>query len=195
MWDDRFSAENYIYGTEPNDFLRHNVASLPKGKILSLAEGEGRNAVFLAQQGYEVTAVDASNVGLEKARKLAKEKGVDIEFVHADLTQFDPGEAQWDGVISIFCPLPPEARQTFYRKILAGLKPGGVFLLEAYRPDQIHYGTGGGRDISVMQSKDSLLAELGELNFSHLVELEREVIEGTFHTGMGAVVQAIGVKK
>ena len=89
MWDERYSAEEYVYGTSPNNFLEANFSSIPKGKVLSLAEGEGRNAVFLAKQGYSVTAVDASLVGLNKARKLAEDNGVVIEFIQADLANYD----------------------------------------------------------------------------------------------------------
>lgn len=194
MWDERYGTAEYAYGTEPNEFLRQHFQQLPKGRILSLAEGEGRNAVFLAQQGYEVTAVDASQVGLEKALKLAQSRGVTIECIRADLANFDFGHAQWDGIVSIFCPLPSVLRKDIHRKAVAALKPGGVFLLEAYRPEQIRHGTGGGSNVDTMQTADSLRGELGGLTFRHLLELEREVIEGIYHTGLGAVVQAIGVK-
>ncbi|NBW24278.1 MAG: class I SAM-dependent methyltransferase [Betaproteobacteria bacterium] len=194
MWDERYSAEEYAYGTEPNTFLTVNFAHLPKGEVLSLAEGEGRNAVFLAQQGYAVTGVDGSEVGLAKAKALADSRGVVAHWVHADLAHYELGENTWDGVVSIFCPLPPAIRQALYRKVLAALKPGGVFLLEAYTPAQIQHGTGGGKSVELMQTAASLRAELPGLDFVHLVELERDVVEGVFHTGLGAVVQAIGVK-
>jgi len=194
MWDERYSAEEYAYGTEPNTFLTANFARLPMGRVLSLAEGEGRNAVFLAQQGYEVTGVDGSQVGLAKAKALADSRGVAAHWVHADLADYELGENAWDGIVSIFCPLPPAIRQALYRKVLAALKPGGVFLLEAYTPAQIQHGTGGGKSVELMQTAASLRAELPGLDFVHLVELERDVVEGVFHTGLGAVVQAIGVK-
>lgn len=195
MWDERYSAEEYAYGKAPNQFLEENFTSIPKGRILSLAEGEGRNAVFLAKQGYSVTAVDASIVGLNKAKKLAEENGVTIECVHADLTKYELGYNKWDGIISIYCPLPSTIRKEVYKKVIAGLKPNGVFLLEAYTPDQVKHGTGGGSDVDTMQTKDSLQEELAGLEFKHLVELERNVVEGIYHTGIGAVVQAIAVKK
>lgn len=194
MWDERYGTAEYAYGTEPNEFLRQHFQQLPKGRILSLAEGEGRNAVFLARQGYQVTAVDSSSVGLEKAHKLAADHGVAIECAHADLGAFDLGHEHWDGIVSIFCPLPSVLRQEIHRKAVAALKPGGVFLLEAYRPEQIRHGTGGGSNVDTMQTADSLRAELSGLAFGHLVELERDVIEGIYHTGLGAVVQAIAVK-
>src|SRR5687767_14700388 len=169
MWDERYSAEGYAYGTEPNEFLQANVSSIPKGQVLSLAEGEGRNAVFLAKQGYSVTAVDGSLVGLEKARRLADESGVVVDFIHADLADYDLGENRWDGIVSIFCPLPSAIRKQLYKKVEAGLKPGGVFLLEAYTPDQLQHGTGGGNSIDVMQSSETLRRELAGLKFRHLV--------------------------
>lgn len=195
MWDERYSAEEYAYGTKPNKFLEENFNHIPKGKVLSLAEGEGRNAVFLAKQGYSVTAVDASIVGLNKARKLAEENGIIVEFIHADLADYDLGENKWDGIVSIFCPLPSSLRKQLYKKVEAGLKLNGVFLLEAYTPAQLKYGTGGGNSADVMQSKESLRLELTGLKFRHLVELERDVIEGIYHTGIGAVVQAIASKE
>jgi SAM-dependent methyltransferase len=194
MWDERYSSEEYAYGTTPNGFLKTNFNVIPKGRVLSLAEGEGRNAVFLAQQGYTVTAVDGSIVGLNKARKLAELNGVTIEFIHADLADYDLGENKWDGIVSMFCPLPSAVRKQLYKKLEAALKPNGVFFLEAYTPDQLKHGTGGGNDVDTMQSKESLSSELAGLKFSHLVEFEREIIEGKYHTGLGAVVQAIASK-
>ena len=195
MWDERYSAEGYAYGTAPNQFLKENVHSIPKGKVLSLAEGEGRNAVFLAQLGYSVTAVDASLVGLNKARNLAEKNGVVIECMHADLADYDLGNNEWDAIVSIFCPLPSSLRIALYKKVVTGLKRDGVFLLEAYTPDQLKHGTGGGNSVDMMQTKESLNNELAGLEFTHLIELERDVIEGIYHTGTGAVVQAIATKK
>ncbi len=206
MWDQRYNVQEYIYGTKPNDFLKDNVSVLskgsflpkesflPKGKLLSLAEGEGRNAVYLAKLGFQVTAVDSSSVGINKAKQLAKENKVDIEFIQSDLGEFNFGNEQWDNVISIFCPLPASVRQAMYKKIERALKPKGIFLLEAYRPEQIHNETGGGKDPETMQTASSLRKELANLAFYHLVETEREVLEGSYHTGKGAVVQAIAQK-
>lgn len=195
MWDERYSIEEYAYGTTPNDFLVEKFNRIPKGKVLSLAEGEGRNAVFLAKHGYAVTALDASLVGLNKAGKLAEENEVVVEFIHADLADYDFGENKWDGIISIFCPLPSSLRKDVYKKVIAGLKRNGVFLIEAYTPDQLKHGTGGGNSADVMQTKESLSSELAGLTFEHLAELERDVREGIYHTGIGSVVQAIATKE
>lgn len=194
MWDKRYSADEYAYGTEPNSFLKENFNALTKGKVLSLAEGEGRNAVFLAKQGYRVTAVDSSLVGINKGRKLAKKEGVEIEFIHADIVEYDLGRDQWDGIISIFFPLLSIQRKKLYIKIVNGLKKKGVFLLESYRPEQLIFSTGGGDKAEVLQSKKSLIDELKGLSFKHLAEIDRSVIEGKYHTGVGAVVQVIAIK-
>lgn len=195
MWDERYNTEEYAYGVEPNGFLSSKFQALPKGRILSLAEGEGRNAVFLATQGYAVTAVDSSMVGLEKAKRLAKQNSVSIECLHADLAEYDIGKNSWDGIISIFCPLPSKLRAIVHAKVEAGLRPGGVFLSESYTPEQPKYGTGGGDCTDTMQSMQSLAQEFPNLKFSYLVETEREVVEGIYHTGLASVVQAIGRKE
>ncbi|MEN9372998.1 MAG: hypothetical protein RIR79_550 [Pseudomonadota bacterium] len=194
MWDERYRSKEYAYGTEPNQFLKQNFHHLPKGRILSLAEGEGRNAVFLAQQGYSVTAVDTSIVGLHKAQKWAEANGVTVNWVHADLADYDFGNHEWDGIVSIFCPLLPAVRKKMYDRLQLGLKQGGIFLLEAYTPEQLRYGTGGGHSVDFMQSKKMVRTELHSLTFQHLVELERNVIEGIYHTGLGSVVQAVAIK-
>jgi SAM-dependent methyltransferase len=194
MWDQRYSAEEYIYGKDPNEFLANAVSKIPKGKVLCIAEGEGRNAVFLAEHGYEVVAVDSSSVGLEKARNLAQERGVSIETIVCDLAHFDVDPESWDGVVSIFAHVPPPVRKTLHKKIVKGLRPGGVLILEAYRPDQLKYKTGGPPTADMMMTLQGLEEELTGLNFEYGVELDRDVVEGQFHTGKGAVVQIIGVK-
>ena len=195
MWDNEYDREEYVYGKLPNDFLKSHYEVMPKGKVLLLAEGEGRNAVFLAKLGYTVTAVDISSVGLKKAEKLAKENNVIIETICADLAVFDLGERQWDGIVSIYCHLPVELRQNLYKRIERAIKPLGVFLLEGYRPEQLNYKTGGPPVASMMSSKASLMTELPGFTFSHLEELDRVVNEGINHHGLGAVIQAVGTLK
>ena len=194
MWDERYSADEYIYGKDPNEFLANAVDKLPKGKILCVAEGEGRNAVYLATHGYEVVAVDSSSVGLEKAKKLANERGVTIQTIVSDLAHFEVQPESWEGVVSIFAHLPPQVRKELHMKIVHGLNPGGVLILEAYRPDQLKYKTGGPPTAEFMMTLQSLEEELTGLEFEYAVELDRDVIEGQFHTGKGAVVQLIGRK-
>lgn len=194
MWDERYSGQEYVYGTEPNDFLANYFEKIRGGKVLCLAEGEGRNAVFLARKGYEVSAVDLSGIGLEKAKRLAADNQVSITCIVADLAEFQLGENQWDGIISIFCHLPASTRRHLHAQIGPALKRGGVFLLEAYTPQQLTYDTGGPKDKAMLVTADDLKAEITGVEFELLQEIERDVVEGKFHTGRGAVVQAIAVK-
>ena len=143
MWDERYSHTEFVYGTEPNDFLVSQVDALPMGRVLCLGEGEGRNAVWLAKRGFDVTAVDASRVGLDKALKFAAAQGGDIRVIHSDLTDYDIEPDAWDAIVSIFCHLPPALRRKIHAQVVMGLKPKGVFLLEAYTPAQLSLGTGG----------------------------------------------------
>jgi SAM-dependent methyltransferase len=192
MWDARYASD--VYGTAPNDFLTGQLDRLPRGRALCLGEGEGRNAVFLAQQGYEVLAVDASTTGMAKARRLARERGVEIETRVADLAVFPIAPGQWDLIVSVFCHLPPPLRRNVHRAAVAGLRPGGAFLLEAYTPRQLEFHTGGPPTHELLMSLASLREELRGLTFIHAVETEREVVEGSLHTGRGAVVQVLALK-
>lgn len=195
IWDERYAAEDFAYGTEPNDFLHHNIKLLPAGgRILCLAEGEGRNGVFLARHGFQVVAVDSSATGLEKARNLARENGVQLTTLVADLANFDIAEESFDGVVSIFCHLPAAVRMRLHHKVVRGLKPGGRLILEGYTPDQLKLGTGGPPARELMLTLDMLKKEFSALKQLHGAELEREVVEGRLHTGTGAVVQFIGEK-
>ncbi|HZV83078.1 MAG TPA: class I SAM-dependent methyltransferase [Geobacteraceae bacterium] len=193
-WDERFSEPGYTYGTEPNDFLASVASKIPKGKILSLAEGEGRNAVFLASLGHDVTAVDSSAVGLGKACELAATHHVPLTTVVADLSDFVILPQQWDGIVSCYCHLPPPLRRSIHRAAVAGLKPGGIFVLEAFSKKQLEYDTGGPKSLDMLMSLDELQQELAGMRLDHAVELERNVVEGHGHTGLAAVVQIFAVK-
>jgi SAM-dependent methyltransferase len=194
MWDQRYNTEDYVYGTRPNDFLVHVAGKMPLGRTLCIAEGEGRNAVYLAELGHDVVAVDASTVGMQKAQRLARERGVVIETVVADLADYQIEENSLDAVVSIFAHVPPAIRRPLHRRIVNGLKPGGVLVLEAYTPDQIAYGTGGPPVAELTMSLQALEDELRGLEFTHAVELKRDVVEGSLHTGTGAVVQVVAIK-
>lgn len=194
MWDQRYDSETYAYGTEPNDFLVAMASRLPAGRILCLGEGEGRNAVWLARQGYDVTAVDASGVGLRKAQRLADSHQVTIATIHADLAEYDFEPEHWDGIVSIFCHLPPALRADVHRRCVGGLCCGGVMLLEAYTPEQLALRTGGPPTTDLMMDMETLRAELTGLEFLHLQACEREIHEGEFHNGLGAVVQLVARK-
>jgi SAM-dependent methyltransferase len=193
FWDERFSADGWAYGTEPNDFLRE-VAPMLSGPVLSIGEGEGRNAVFLAERGLEVTAMDASPVGMEKARRLAALRGVTLRTEVADLEHYELGENRWGAIVSIWCHVPVPLREQVHRKVVQALRPGGRFVLEAYTPRQLAFGTGGPRTAELLVEPDALRRELAGLTFERLEEKEREVHEGKLHDGRSAVAQVIAVK-
>lgn len=197
MWDQRFSEPGYAYGTEPNDFLRERLADLRAGRCLCLAEGQGRNAVWLAQQGFKVTAMDQSGPGLAKARELADTRGVTIETVVGDLAEFDLGEGAWDSIVAIFAHLPPALRADVHRRCVTALVPGGTVLIEGYTPDKYDYPGKGGPPPGQKEmcfTKPMLLADFAGLDPIHAAEVVREVNEGQHHQGRSAVVQFLARK-
>ncbi len=194
-WDARYAEAGWAFGDEPNDFLRATAHFLPPGgRVLCLAEGEGRNAVYLAGLGHDVTAVDLSSVGLAKARVLAADRGVTLRTEVADLASFAIAPGAWQGVVSIFAHVPGPVRGPLHAAVVAGLSAGGVLLLEAYTPRQLGQGTGGPQDASKFMTLAGLRRELAGLEFELGEELEREVIEGRYHTGRAEVVQVVARK-
>lgn len=191
MWDERYGEPGFAYGTGPNDFLVEVAHHLPSGRVLCLAEGEGRNAVFLASRGHEVLAVDQSAVGLEKARGLAARQGVQIETRVADLATFAFEPGRYAGIVSIWAHVPPEIRRRVHRGCVESLEPGGVMVLEAYTPAQVGRGTGGPPNPNLCMTPHQLREELIGLQFEVLLEREREVSEGKYHHGNSAVVQML----
>ena len=193
-WDDRYSDKEFIYGTEPNAFLAEHASQL-RGPVLSIAEGEGRNAVFLASLGLHVIGVDGSHVGLRKAQELASLKGVTIQTEVADLANYHPTANSYGSVISISAHLPGKLRNRLYPLIEQSLLPNGLFLLEAYSENQILRNTGGPKDIDMLMSVSKIEHEFPNLEPLLLLETDREVFEGKHHTGLASVVQFIGRRK
>jgi SAM-dependent methyltransferase len=194
-WDERYAQDEWIFGTEPNEFLRQEAHRIPPGRVLCLGEGEGRNSVFLAEQGYEVVGVDRSQVGLDKAQALAKERGVFVETVVSSIEDFDLTEGEWEGIVSIFFHLPPALRRRVHKAVVQGLAPGGILILEAYTPRQLELGTGGPPDVEKLMTLGILAEELVGLEPLFAQEVEREVHEGRMHHGVGSVVQFVGVRR
>ncbi len=194
MWDERYSNPEYVYGTEPNQFLAAHFNKIPKGRVLEIGAGEGRNGVFLAIKGYQVTAVDQSGVGLKKARRLAEEKGVEIETIEANLAEFKIEPGAWDGIVAIFCHLPRDLRSRVFADSIRGLAPNGVFLLEFFTTAQLKYNTGGPKDPTMLYSLTEAMSDFKGLAIEHAEELEREVNEGRHHSGTAAVIQLIARK-
>ena len=194
MWNQRYASDNYVYGTEPNSFLAEH-ADILIGPVLSLAEGEGRNAVFLASLGLQVHGVDGSEMGLAKAQALAMSKGVEIQTEVADLRVFEPPVNFYGSVISISAHLPSTIRNRLYPLVERSLKADGILLLEAYSKDQIVRDTGGPKDLDMLMTRAKVEHEFPNCEPILSQEIEREVCEGKYHTGMASVVQFIARKK
>jgi len=196
FWNQRYASHGLVYGEAPNDFLV-SVADRPgwlprSGAALDIGAGEGRNALFLASRGLDVLAVDQSTVGLEKARGLAQQRGLTLRTQAVDLRDFDAAPASLDVVSSIFCHLPTTLRAAVHGRIRRWLRPGGVFVLEAYTPDQLRRDTGGPKDPDMLASLATVLAELGGgFTIEHRAERVRSVVEGSFHGGESSVVQVV----
>lgn len=201
FWDDRYAEAGLAYGEEPNHFLRKIIEegklNLPSSSsILCLAEGEGRNAFFLAQNDARVTAMDFSQVAVEKMQQTAAEKNLKIHVEQGDLSNYDlltscPDENGWNLVVSIFGHTPPAIRQRVHSCMAAALKPGGYYLVVGYTPNNVGRGTGGPQDPLMCLTRDNLLEELVGLEAVSVEEVEERVDEGKYHQGLSSVVHAI----
>lgn len=193
-WDQRYAADEYVYGTEPNVFLREVLPQLPKGRALSLAEGEGRNAVFLAEYGFTVIAVDGSAVGLAKARQLAAARQVSLETQVADLADYVIAPGHYQVVTSIFAHLPPPLRDKVLRRACEGLSVGGMLVLVQYHPDQLHLGTGGPKEPERLCDMQTLQAACHNIRWRVAEQLEIDLHEGDKHRGISSVIHLLGEK-
>ena len=196
FWDERYSGDELVYGTAPNDFLAQQARHFPKtGHALDVGAGEGRNALFLASLGLDVLAIDQSAVGMQKAQRLARERGLSLRTQAVDLNDFRAEPNSFDVISSIFVHLPAALRAKVHQAIATWLNPGGVFVLEAYAPDQLQRNTGGPKDPLLLAPLEILLTELSGLTIEHQAALVRNVGEGRYHSGDASVVQVVARKK
>lgn len=195
-WDARYASAEYLFGIEPNAFLASQRHRLKPGmSCLAVADGEGRNGVWLAQQGLQVLAVDASAVALEKAKKLAQQRGVAMNFEQADLAQWYWGEKRFDVVAAIFIQFaPPVLREQMFAGIKHCLKPGGLLLLQGYTPRQLEYKTGGPPLAENLYTEALLREAFGEMEILHLCEHDDQIHEGKGHNGMSALIDLVACK-
>lgn len=194
FWDERYADSEFAYGKTANEFLVAEYPRIKPGRVLCLAEGEGRNAAFLASKGFYVTAVDQSEQGLKKTKDLAREMGVEITTIKADLEHFEIEPSYWDGIVSISAHLPPSIRTKVHRQVVKGLKPGGTLILEAYTQKHLDMpGIGGppAHQKAMFMSLSELKFELAGLDFVIAQETERNFNEGKYHQGLSAVVQVV----
>ncbi len=190
FWDTRYAEPTYVYGTAPNQFFRACLDALPPGRLLLLAEGEGRNAVYAAEQGWQVTAVDFSERGREKALTLAASRGVHLDYHLMDIRQFDfEALGPWDAIGLIFAHFPPDFRTDIHRKCLASLRPGRQLILEAFNPGQLQYHSGGPKDVALLYTPDLLRADFAGASDIELSEVVAVLEEGPYHSGVASVVR------
>jgi SAM-dependent methyltransferase len=194
-WQTRFDVPDYLFGKEPNAFLEAQAPRLRGLKTaLSVADGEGRNGVWLAEQGLDVLAVDFSAVALGKARALAEERGVRLTTELADITTWRWPAQAFDVIVAIFIFVPPPARPAYFANLKKALKPGGLLLIEGYRPEQIHNRTGGPPDAERLYTRPMLEAAFGDMAELDIRERDEVIHEGAGHVGMSALIDLIGRK-
>lgn len=194
FWNDRFAADEYVYGEQPNAFVRTAAPRWLTGnrRVGALGAGEGRNAVFLARQGHDVTAVDYAAEGLRKTRQLAEAAGVALDTIQADVRTWTP-EQTWEAVVVTFLHLPPAERSRLYELIQAVLAPGGVLVAEWFRPEQRTegYTSGGPPAADLMVPADELRNHFSTAGIDHLATAEPTLAEGPHHQGPAATVRFV----
>ena len=197
MWDERYSIDDFLFGREPAAFLvaQANVLA-PASQVLAVADGEGRNSVYLAQLGHDVVAMDASEVGVAKARGLAAERNVTVDFRVADIMSWEWEPDAYDAVVAIFIQfLSPDQRPAVFAGMQRTLRPGGRLLLHGYRPEQVALGTGGPPDPAAMYTEDMLLDAFGDMVIERLVSYDTMVEEGPGHRGQSALIDLVATKR
>lgn len=200
FWNERFGGEEYIYGDEPNVYLKEKLAGLPIGKILFPAEGEGRNSVFSAILGWDVYAFDQSESGKRKALQLAKKKGVEIVYKISTLKDYQPEENQYDAMALIYAHLPSSVRRKFHQKLSKSLKPGGYLILEGFSKkhgkfQKLNPTAGGPKDMDMLYDLDEIKLDFPDFDFLEANEVQTQLEEGNYHLGDAMVVRIFGRKK
>lgn len=195
-WNERFAADHYVFGTQPNHFLTEQAHRLAPGSaVLAVADGEGRNGVWLAQQGHHVTGIDISEAGQDKAAKLAAERGVTLDLKLVDVAQWDWPENAYDAVVAIFIQFAdPAMRTTLFDGMKRATRPGGCILLQGYRPEQIGYGTGGPRAVENLYTEDLLRSAFADWEIEWLASHDSPVDEGPGHKGLSALIDLVARK-
>ena len=197
FWNERFDKEEFIFGTEPNQYLLEKASQhlKPNQRVLSIADGEGRNGVWLAKQGMQVVAFDASDVALAKAKQFAKENQVELEYTFSDVDSFAWHTNTYDAVIGIFIQFAdPAMRERIFQKTYEALKPEGIFILQGYTPKQLEYKTGGPSLIEHLYTEELIRGLAQDFHILELQSYERELSEGPRHSGMSALLGLVAQK-
>lgn len=194
FWDERFSSGNYIYGTEPNIYFKEQLDRLEPGRLLLPAEGEGRNAIYAAREGWKVDAFDISKKGRHKAQELAKRNHVTINYYLSTYKDFQVEENSYDAIALIYAHLHESKRRNIHQNLITGLKPGGQLILEAFSTEQYGNYSGGPQDLEMLYKLDELLTDFEGLQIKHADAIEIELSEGIHHEGTANVIRISAMK-
>ena len=197
FWNERFDKEEFIFGKEPNEYLVKSAARYLKqnDRVLCIADGEGRNGVWLAKQGMQVVGFDASDIALVKAKQFAKENQVEVEYSFSDTDSFDWQANTFDAVVAIFIQFAdPAMRERIFQNVYQTLKPGGIFILQGYTPKQLDYKTGGPSAIEHLYTEESIQELVNDFEVLELVSYEKVLNEGARHSGMSALLGLVAKK-
>ncbi|MDR9418630.1 class I SAM-dependent methyltransferase [Gracilimonas sp.] len=195
FWNDRYSEPEFVYGTKPNDFFAEQLEQLKPGKIILPADGEGRNAVYAAQKGWKVQAVDYSKSAKTKALKLASENEVEIDYDLSDLSEYGFGKEKYDAAAFIYVHLPRSIIKKVYQNVIRSLKPGGKVIVEVYSVNQLGRDSGGPKDERVLYTEDKLRDLLSGTDIEWVREMEIDLNEGDYHVGKAMVIRAVAIAK
>lgn len=194
FWNERYSEKEYIYGEEPNIFFAEQLKNMKTGKIILPCEGEGRNAVYAASCGWEVSAFDSSEAGKTKALQLSAAKGVSINYTIDDATIITYGENSVDVVAFIYAHFPSDIRKQIHQKAITWLKPGSKIILEAFNPQQLQNNSGGPKELSMLYTEDMMKEDFASLNIELIQNLTTELREGKYHEGKADIIRFVGIK-
>lgn len=194
IWNERYSKQEYVYGEEPNVFFAAQLNKLEKGNIVLPCEGEGRNAVYAASQGWMVKAFDSSETGKAKAVQLAGKKGVTIEYEIADAVSVNYKEGSVDAIAFIYAHFPPVSRTQIHQKAISWLKPGGKIIIEAFNPAQLQNTSGGPKDAAMLYTEEIIKADFQELKIELIQMLQTTLQEGKYHQGKADIIRFVGSK-
>lgn len=194
FWDERYSGEEFVYGTEPNDFFKEQIDELEPGRLLMLGEGEGRNGVYAAKNGWLVDAVDFSGKAKEKALKLAESERTKINYIVRDLENYKPKKNYYDAAGLIFLHLGEKTRENIYKKVIDSLRPGGIIIMEVYSKEQLGRSSGGPQNPDMLYSIEGIRNTFSGLKQKMLEQNLIYLNESRFHYGEASVIRFIGEK-
>ena len=194
IWDKKFSSEEYLYGEKPNAFFKQHIDALKPGKVLLPGEGEGRNALYAAQKGWETYAFDGSAVGKQKAVTLAEKYGLTIHYDVAMVEDYVAEENSFDLIALVFLHLPSHLRKLLHAKLVKMLKPGGLLIMEVFEKKQIHNSSGGPKKDELLYSVEELKNDFTGLEIENLAEVTTNLNEGGGHQGEAIVLNLVATK-